>query len=44
MPSCAYAIAERETRLAPHAERNAVGERLKKAGLDEFLKTVGVWR
>ncbi|HEX6624453.1 MAG TPA: M20/M25/M40 family metallo-hydrolase [Pyrinomonadaceae bacterium] len=40
----AYAVAERETRLAPHDARGAVGERLKKAGLDEFLKAIGVWK
>lgn len=40
----AYAVAERETPIAPHLERKAVGEILKKAGLDEFLKAIGVWK
>ena len=40
----AYTIAERTERLAPRIDRKAVGELLKKAQLDEFLKAVGVWK
>ncbi|MBZ5721854.1 MAG: M20/M25/M40 family metallo-hydrolase [Acidobacteriia bacterium] len=39
----AYAIAEDARPIAPHLDHAAVGEILKKAGLDEFLKSVGVW-
>jgi hypothetical protein len=39
----AYAIAERNVWLVPHLDHKAVGEILKKANLDEFLKTMGIW-
>jgi hypothetical protein len=39
----AYAIAERADPIAPHIDHAAVGEILKKAHLDEFLKAVGAW-
>ena len=39
----AYAIAERTERIAPHIDRGAVAEVLKKAKLDEFLKAIGLW-
>jgi len=39
----AYAIAEREQRLAPRLERAAVGNLVKKTNLEGFLKAVGVW-
>ncbi len=40
----AYAVAERPERLAPQLKHDAVSEMLKKANLEEFLKTVGVWK
>jgi hypothetical protein len=40
----AHALAERPERIAPQIKREAVGELLKKANLEEFLKTVGVWK
>lgn len=40
----AYALADRPERIAPQLKRDAVGELLKKANLEEFLKTVGVWK
>jgi carboxypeptidase Q len=40
----AYAIAEQPDALAPHIDHKAVAEILKKAGLDEFLTSVGVWK
>ena len=40
----AYAIAEQPGPFAPRLERNAVADILKKAGLDEFLTAVGVWK
>ncbi|MEK6324077.1 MAG: M20/M25/M40 family metallo-hydrolase [Acidobacteriota bacterium] len=39
----AYAIAERAEPIAPHIDHKAVGELLKKAKLDEFLKAMGIW-
>jgi len=39
----AYAIAERSEPIAPHINHAAVGEILKKAKVDEFLKSVGIW-
>lgn len=40
----AYALADRPERIAPQLKRDAVGELLRKANLEEFLKTVGVWK
>jgi carboxypeptidase Q len=40
----AHALAERPERIAPQLKHDAVGELLKKANLEEFLKTVGVWK
>lgn len=40
----AHALAERPERIAPQLKRDAVGALLKKANLEEFLKTVGVWK
>jgi carboxypeptidase Q len=40
----AYAVADRAAPLAPHLDRKAVGELLKEAQLDEFLKAIGVWK
>jgi Zn-dependent M28 family amino/carboxypeptidase len=40
----AYAIAEQPGPFAPRLEHNAVADILKKAGLDEFLTAVGVWK
>lgn len=40
----AHALAERPERIAPQIKHDAVGELLKKANLEEFLKTVGVWK
>ena len=40
----AYAIAEQPSPLAPRLEHKAVADILKKAGLDEFLTSVGVWK
>ena len=40
----AYVIAERPEPFAPHINHKAVGAILKKAGLDEFLTYVGVWK
>jgi Iap family predicted aminopeptidase len=40
----AHAIAERPGRIAPQLKHEAVGELLRKANLEEFLKTVGVWK
>ena len=39
----AYAIAESPKPIAPHIDHAAVGDIIKKAGLDELLKDVGVW-
>jgi hypothetical protein len=39
----AYAIAERTEPIAPHIDHKEVGEILKKAKLDDFLKAIGVW-
>jgi carboxypeptidase Q len=39
----AYAIAERTEPIAPHIDHKAVGEILRKAKLEEFLKTMGIW-
>ncbi|MFL6275703.1 MAG: M20/M25/M40 family metallo-hydrolase [Blastocatellia bacterium] len=39
----AYAIAEREQRLAPRLEHAAVGNLVKKTNLEGFLKAIGVW-
>jgi hypothetical protein len=40
----AHALAERPERIAPQLKHEAVGELLKKANLEEFLKAVGVWK
>jgi len=40
----AHALAERPERIAPQLKRDAVGDLLKKANLEEFLKAVGVWK
>ncbi|HEV7903127.1 MAG TPA: M20/M25/M40 family metallo-hydrolase [Pyrinomonadaceae bacterium] len=40
----AHALAERPERIAPQLKHDAVSELLKKANLEEFLKTVGVWK
>ncbi len=40
----AHALAERPERIAPQLKRDAVGELLRRANLEEFLKTVGVWK
>jgi carboxypeptidase Q len=40
----AYAIAEQPERFAPRLDHKAVGEILKKAGIEEFLTSVGVWK
>jgi Iap family predicted aminopeptidase len=40
----AYDIAQNPKPLAPHIDHAAVGEILKKAGLDELLQDVGVWK
>ncbi|HEY9401460.1 MAG TPA: M20/M25/M40 family metallo-hydrolase [Pyrinomonadaceae bacterium] len=40
----AHALAERPDRIAPQLKRDAVGDLLKKANLEEFLKSVGVWK
>ena len=40
----AHALAERPERIAPQIKHDAVGELLKKANLEEFLKSVGVWK
>jgi carboxypeptidase Q len=40
----AYAIAEQPEPFAPRLDHNAVAEILKKAGLDEFLTLIGVWK
>ena len=40
----AYAVAERPAPLAPHIDRKAVSELLKKEQLEEFLRAVGVWQ
>jgi carboxypeptidase Q len=39
----AYAVGERAEPIAKHIDHAAVGEILKKAKLDEFLKVIGVW-
>lgn len=39
----AYAIAERAQPVAPRIDHAAVGGILKKAKVDEFLKSLGVW-
>src|SRR4030095_8436007 len=39
----AYAIGERADPIAKHIDHSAVGEILKKAKLDEFLKAIGLW-
>lgn len=39
----AYAIAESPERIAPRLDRERVGEILKKAKLDAFLKDLGLW-
>ena len=39
----AYVIADRNEPIASHINRAAVGEILKKANLDEFLKSIGLW-
>ncbi|HEV2799922.1 MAG TPA: M20/M25/M40 family metallo-hydrolase [Pyrinomonadaceae bacterium] len=40
----AHALAERPERIAPQLKREAVGDLLRKANLEEFLKSVGVWK
>ncbi|HEV2880431.1 MAG TPA: M20/M25/M40 family metallo-hydrolase [Pyrinomonadaceae bacterium] len=40
----AHALAERPARIAPQLKRDAVAALLKKANLEEFLKSVGVWK
>jgi carboxypeptidase Q len=40
----AHALAERPERIAPQLKHDAVGALLKKANLEEFLKSVGVWK
>jgi len=40
----AYALAQTEKAIAPHADHRAVGEILKEAKLDELLQYVGVWK
>jgi hypothetical protein len=40
----AHALAERPERIAPQIKHDAVSALLKKANLEEFLKTVGVWK
>jgi hypothetical protein len=44
MAVTAHALAERPERIAPQLKREAVGELLRKANLEEFLKSVGVWK
>ena len=39
----AYQVAQKTEPIAAHIDHAAVGEILKKAGLDEMLKDVGVW-
>ncbi|HSE35753.1 MAG TPA: M20/M25/M40 family metallo-hydrolase [Blastocatellia bacterium] len=38
-----YAISERSEPVAPHIDHTAVGDILKKAKLDAFLKAIGIW-
>lgn len=40
----AYAIAEQPEPFAPRLNHKAVSEILKKAGIEEFLTSVGVWK
>ncbi|HVG28606.1 MAG TPA: M20/M25/M40 family metallo-hydrolase [Pyrinomonadaceae bacterium] len=40
----AYAIAERPERIAPHIERGAVGEILRKANVLEMIRAFGFWK
>jgi hypothetical protein len=40
----AHALAERPGRIAPQLKHDAVGDLLKQANLEEFLKSVGVWK
>ena len=39
----AYAVAERDQRLAPRLEHAAVGAVIRKANLEGFLKAIGAW-
>jgi hypothetical protein len=39
----AWAVAQDPKPIAPHLDHAAVGEIIKKAGLEEFLKDLGVW-
>jgi carboxypeptidase Q len=39
----AYALAQSDRPLGPHLEKPAVGEIIKKAGLDQMLTEVGAW-
>lgn len=39
-----WAIAERSEPIAKHLDHAAVGEILKKANLEEFLKALGIWK
>lgn len=40
----AYAIAQQEQPIAPHIDHAAVGEIIRKAGLEDLLKNIGVWK
>jgi hypothetical protein len=40
----AYALAERAEPIAPRINHEAVGEIVKKAKLEEFLKAVNAWQ
>lgn len=40
----AYAVADNLKPIAPKLERDAVGEILKKAKLDNFLREIGAWK
>ena len=44
MAITAYAIGEKAEPIAPHIDHAAVGEILKKAKLDEFLKAIDLWK
>jgi carboxypeptidase Q len=44
LATTAYAIAQDPKPIAPHIDHAAVGEILKKAGLDELLTDIGVWK
>lgn len=40
----AYVIAEQPEPIAPHIDHKAVADILKRADLDEFLTSVGIWK